>query len=281
MGTRKTMLASAAALAMAACQPTIGDAPGIGSGVQRPDAGDPDLGNDDPTPDAAATEPPPDAAPGQPQAVTLRQTTSDQILDLHSIACIEQEDDGTPIENRENSYYRVFDLAAENIDGDLAVDSVTIGVESASAPGDASQPATVRLHSLAGELLVANMTEIGHADIQIEPQIQTSLEVPITATAPAGSTLVLELFIPDSADQNRLFFIGSNNLGQTAPGYIRAPSSGCDFIEPTPIEDIGGTDFPDVHIVMLVSGSYVPGGGAGLTGSATPARAAPRRVSVW
>jgi hypothetical protein len=282
MGTVKTMLASAAALFIAACQPTIGDAPGIGSGVQRPDAGDPDLGGDGSSrPDAAPVETPADAGPGQPRQITLRQTTSDQILDLHSIACIEQEDDGTPIQNRENSYYRVFDLAEEKFDGDLQVDSVTIGVESASAPGDATQPATVRLHTLEGDLLVANMTEINHVDIDIEPQLQTALEVPIAATAPAGSTLVVELFIPDSADQNRLFFIGSNDLGQTAPGYLRAPSSGCDFIEPTTFDDIGGADFPDIDIVMMVSGSYLPGGGAGLSGSGTPARAAPRRVSVW
>ena len=278
MGTVNTTLAAVALLALGACQPTIGDAPGIGGGA-RADGGLPGGGGGgDPDPDAGSA-PFPDSGPGVPQGVTLSQTTSDQILDLHSIACVEQDDEGNAIQNRDNSYYRVFDLDQQQVEGDLDVTSVIVGVESASTPDGNAQPATARLHTLEGGFLVANMTQIASTDFDIEPQNQTTLEVPLTTTVPAGSTLVFELFIPNATDGGTLLFIGSNNLGQTAPGYLRAPSSGCDFIEPTDFADVGGADFPDIHIVMMVSGTQTAS--ARVTESGTPAPAAPRPVLVW
>jgi hypothetical protein len=116
------------------------------------------------------------------------------------------------------------------------------------------------------------MEEITSKQIDIEPQSETGIEVELPATVPAGSTLVFELAIPE-AEADELFFIGSNDLGETGPSYLRAPASGCDFIEPTEFADIG---FPDVHIIMIVEGSYIP-----VSGSETPARAEPRPVSVW
>ncbi len=278
MGTVNTTLAAVALLALGACQPTIGDAPGIGGAGTRPDGGLPGGGGD-PGPDAG-DEPQPDSGPGVPQDVTLSQTTSDQILDLHSIACVEQDEDGNAIQNRDNSYYRVFDLDQQQVEGDLEVSSVVLGVESASTPDGNAQPATARLHTLDGGLLVGNMTQIASTDFDIEPQNQTTLEVPLTATVPAGSTLVFEVFIPNATDGGTLFFVGSNDLGQSAPGYLRAPSSGCDFIEPTDFVDVGGPDLPDIHIVMMVSGTHTPAS-ARVTESGTPAPAAPRPVLVW
>lgn len=287
MGSFKTLLASASALAFAACQPTIGDAPGLAGGGGRADAGDQGGGGGSqqpPDPDAGPVEPVPDAAPGQPQELTLTQTTSDQVLESHSIACFELDDNDDPLRNLQNSYYRVFDLEELGIDGDLEISSVIFGVESARSPDNSAQDAKVILHTLEGEnLLVASLTEIANKDLSIDPATQTSLEVPIDATVPAGSTLVFELFIP-AAEGDELFFIGSNALGETGPSYLRAPASGCDFIEPTEFADIG---FPDVHIVMMVKGSYVPSSDsagaseAELSRSETPARAAPRPVSVW
>lgn len=279
MGTVNTMFAALALLTLVACQPTIGDAPGIGGAGSRADGGLP--GGGDPGPDSGGPgQPGPDSGPGVPQAVTLSQTTSDQILDLHSIGCVEQDDEGNAIQNRENSYYRAFDLDQQQVEGDLDVTSVTIGVESAVTPDGSAQPATARLYTLEGALLVANMRQIASTDFDIEPQNQTTLEVPLTASVPAGSTLVFELFIPNATDGGTRFFIGSNDLGQSAPGYLRAPSSGCDFVEPTDFATIGGTDFPDIHIVMMVSGTHTPSS-ALVTGSGTPAPAAPRPVSVW
>jgi hypothetical protein len=245
------LLVMAAALALAACKPTIGDAPGIGSGGPRADGGtDVELPDAAPRADAAPRPPPSD----QPTDVTLRQTESDQIIDLNSIACVDRPD-GVPVRNLENSYYRVFDLAAAGVDGELAVTSVQIGVESAVKADGGAQPATVRLHTLEGDLLIENLEELVAKPIDIEPQEQTSIDVAIAADVAAGSTLVVELFVPEAPDEGTLFFMGSNNLGESAPSYLRAPSTGCDFIEPTEFADVG-EGFPDVHIVMSVSGTY-------------------------
>jgi hypothetical protein len=208
----------------------------------------------------------------------LTQTTSDQIKDGLSRGCVEQDEDDNPIQNRENSYYRVFDLGEQDFEGDLEVSSVVFGIESARAPGDSAQPATVRLHTLEGDLLVANMDEIAARTIDIDTQEQTILEVPLAepVRVAAGSTLVFELFIENSTE-DRLFFLGSNDNGQTAPGYLRAPASGCDLREPTEFAAFG---FPGIHIVMMVSGTAVPSD-TSVTRSGPPAPATPRRVLVW
>jgi hypothetical protein len=237
----------AAVALLAACQPTIGDAPGIGRGEARPDAG-----FDPPRPDAAPDPGVPTPDGGRTER-TLSQNMSDEIEDLHSIACINRDDDGNPIETRENSYYRVFVLEEERVEGDFEVSAVRFGIESATSPDEDAQPATVRLHTLEGEFLTESLTELAAVTVDVEPQEGTYLEVPIRATVAAGSTLVAELFIENSTS-GRLFFIGSNSQGQTAPSYIRAPSSGCVIPEPTDLAEVA-QGFPDVHIILSVKGT--------------------------
>jgi hypothetical protein len=73
--------------------------------------------------------------------------------------------------------------------------------------------------------------------------------VPVTGTAPAGSNLVVELDSPNLQNIGAFFFPGSNDLGQTAPTYLRSET--CGLAEPTPTDDVG---FPDMHLVMNVTG---------------------------
>ncbi len=164
--------------------------------------------------------------------------------------CTERDSNDNPIQNQESSYYRVFNLVGEGVAGDFSVSAVHIGVESASSPGGGAQPATVRLHTLEGPFLVAGLTEIAAADIDVPEQALSSLDVPMSADVPAGSILVVELFIPQSSARD-LFFIGSNNLGQSAPDFMRAPAAGCNLLEPADIATVAS----DVHIVLSVSGS--------------------------
>jgi hypothetical protein len=293
MATAKTMLMSAAVL-LFGCQPTIGDAPGgIGNGEgTEADGGAPGGGSEpEPGPDADPNDPPDPGGgggggggggddgdgDGDGDEVTLSQTNSDAIDDGNSEACVELDDNEAPTRTLENSYYRAFDLAAEGIEGDFQVSSVLFGVDESTAPDDSAQPATVRLHILDGdELLLENLDEIASQNIDIAPQELTTLEVPIEATVPAGSTLVFELFVPSTDQQGEFFFIGSNSEGQRAPSFVRAPDDGCDFDEPTDLADIG---LANMHVIMEVTGTDE--GQAELSGSGTPARAAPRRVSVW
>jgi hypothetical protein len=185
-------------------------------------------------------------------AVTLTQSSSDEITPQNSVACIESDADGNPVEHRENSFYRVFDLAAAGVTGRLETSSVALGIQSAESP-DPNQPMSIRLHTLSGTVLeLANLTEIGRADVTVANQGAGILSIPIVATAEAGSTLVVEIFLPDAAGGGNLLFPGSNAATQTGPTYIRAPADGCDLDEPTDIADIG---FPDMHLVVSVAGS--------------------------
>jgi hypothetical protein len=72
--------------------------------------------------------------------------------------------------------------------------------------------------------------------------------VSVSGVAPAGSQLVVELFVPDASPGTDRIFLGSNGLGQTGPSYIAAPT--CGITEPLNMT----TNWPNVHMVMSVSG---------------------------
>src|SRR4029079_14722911 len=55
---------------------------------------------------------------------------------------------------------------------------------------------------------------------------------------------------------NAVFFVGSNSMGQTAPGYLSSAS--CGIANPMNIATIG---FPNMHIVFNVTGTTGGGGG--------------------
>jgi hypothetical protein len=99
---------------------------------------------------------------------------------------------------------------------------------------------------------VDRLSEIGRADIRVANQGAGIIDVPLAASVEAGATLVVELHLPDAAGGGNLLFPGSNTASQTGPTYLRAPSAGCDLVEPTDLADIG---FPDMHLVLSVSGT--------------------------
>ncbi len=77
----------------------------------------------------------------------------------------------------------------------------------------------------------------------------------MAGTVPAGSTLVVEFLTPDGAADGNLIFVGSNNLGQTAPTYLAAAD--CGITEPDTTDSIG---FPDMQLVMNVTGELLGAG---------------------
>lgn len=187
-----------------------------------------------------------------PVAVTLTQSSSQDITPQNSVACVEQDADGNPIEHRENSFYRVFELEAMGVSGRLETSSVAVAIQSAESPNP-NQPMSVLLHTLAGnELEVDRLSQIGRADLTVANQGAGILDVPLAATAEAGSKLVVEIFLPDAAGGGNLLFPGSNAADQSGPTYLRAPVAGCDLVEPTDLADIG---FPEMHLVVSVTGT--------------------------
>jgi hypothetical protein len=67
---------------------------------------------------------------------------------------------------------------------------------------------------------------------------------------PAGSTLVVELATADLLGTG-WFYPGANDQGETAPSYFA--SEACGYPEPTSMASVG-FGFPDVHLVMAVTG---------------------------
>ena len=181
---------------------------------------------------------------------TITQSSSQAITDLNSVSC----NDG--VGHTDNSYYRAFTLTDHGVSGDFDIQSVSIGIETAIAGSGGSQPITVNLYTSSMAFpagFPGSLTLIGTANATVNDQSLTILTVPVTGMAPAGSQLVVEVFTPDGQMAGNLFFIGSNTAAETGPSYLRAPD--CGVTNPTTTGAIG---FPDMHIVLNVTGCDVP-----------------------
>ncbi|GAA1723273.1 hypothetical protein GCM10009809_18920 [Isoptericola hypogeus] len=173
---------------------------------------------------------------------TLTHSASQNIVANNSVACTNQ------VVTQDNAYLRTFTLSDFDVSGKFAVSSVSFAVEAARV----AQPLTVNLYTLDGDLTYANMTLIGSAEATVGTDAGgTVVSVPVTGEVPAGGTLVVEVDVPAGG----WFFAGSNPDGQTAPTYLR--SEACSIPEPTDTAEIG---YPDMHLVMNVSGETAGGG---------------------
>jgi subtilisin family serine protease len=201
----------------------------------------------------------PEAIPAQEGEITITHSASQDIVALNSVAC--SPDGG--FSTTENGYLRHFTLDDFGITSDFAVSEVQFAIEDLTI----AQTMTVNLFTMvdpAGPFVYANFQEVGSAEVSLTPQAMTLVSVPVTGTAPAGSTLVVEIDSPDTSGAGA-FFIGSNPNGQTAPSYLRSVS--CGLNEPTDTAAIG---FPGMQIVMNVTGTADGGAPACEVPSGTP-----------
>lgn len=176
--------------------------------------------------------------------LVLTHSVSQNVIDGNYYAC------ASGAGHTDNSYYRVYSLNDFEIDSDFEVTAVQFGVGQVIN----TQNVVVRLHTLDGAFVFANMTEIASTTVSVNSSMDgTVITVPISAEVPAGSTIVFEVFTPNGQDQGNLFNIGSNSEGQTAPSYAYASS--CGDTQPTPTENIG---LPEWHMVMNLVGSSGP-----------------------
>jgi hypothetical protein len=172
----------------------------------------------------------------------LTQNASELIEPDLSIACYDDDDN-----QAENSYYRVFDLAAEGISSSFHVVEVEVGVETADGGDDGVQPVEVRLHTVTGDFANGQMNTLATVTQQVTNQIGSRLVYEFDADVPAGSKLAVEVHTPGSGDDE--FFIGANNEGQTAPSYLQAAECG----DEGPV-DLASIGFPEMHILLTVTG---------------------------
>lgn len=216
----------------------------------RPDAmpGAPDA---DTTPDAMVVNPPDAMVTGG--TVTLSQAGSTSIVVGNAVSC----NDGDPFyDTAENSYYRAFKLSDYGVTGTFHSQHVDFGVETAAA-GGASQSVTVNLYTYTGavgtNLDTTKMTMIGSQTVTVpDTSSGEMLTANIAANAPASSTIVAEVFVPDGETAGNEFFIGSNTGSETASGYIRAPA--CSTATPTELSSLGLSS--QMTLVLSVTGSY-------------------------
>jgi hypothetical protein len=206
---------------------------------------------------------------------TITQSASQAIVPLNSVSC------NSPAGHADNRYFRAFTLPSFGINNAFEITSVDIGIEEATAgvargagaksiskskkgksiggsPTGNSQPVTINLYTSSTAFPTGypgSLTLIGTTSIMVADQSGTVLNVPITATAPAGSQLVVEVFTPSGEKVGNFFFIGSNSAGETGPSYILAAD--CGITTPTATSAIG---FPEMQIVMNVNGCQQAGG---------------------
>ena len=217
----------------------IGGVSDAGAGREPADAGDPSG----PAADAPARQ------------ITMAQADSATITAGNSVAC---QNLATNV-NVQNSYFRVFALADFGVTDVLHVTEVAFGVDTAVAgPSATAQPAQVQLGlyeatpgttTLDPSVIVA----LGDAvDVQIPDGDATTITVPITADVKASQNLIVELALPDGTAAGSTFLIGSNALGERAPGYLSAP--GCGLANPTTVQSIVPATHGPVDILISVTG---------------------------
>ncbi len=247
------MRALALVLALAGCasagngEATI-DGNGGGSGSGSGSGGGSGEIND------APMAPPIDSGP---TTRTLSQTTTNNLKALGSIACANQTSGTT----RANNYYRVFDLAAAGITTAFTVSQVSFQIEHcqpgttvavrvgtySGTPGATLTPANIAILASNPNVAVQQVVE------NTTPPASTpggTVNAPITATIPAGQKLLVEV---DAADGNNVysFYMGANDGGESAPGYVMAPT--CNINTPTSITQAAGAP---VHLLLTVTGQY-------------------------
>lgn len=183
--------------------------------------------------------------------VTLQAGAENTITPQNSVSC---NSGGPDFFHADNHYYRTYPLAAVGITSDFEVSSVDIGIEEAASAGG-TQPVQVSLHRLDGDFLLANLTLLASTSTAVSDQTNTILNVPIAATVPAGSTLVVEVFTPNGQPNSNRFFIGSNRGTEAFPSFIRAPGGNCALNEPA---ETGALGVPDLvmSIVLNVTGTH-------------------------
>jgi hypothetical protein len=115
---------------------------------------------------------------------------------------------------------------------------VTFGLESAFAPAG-SQPVTVRVHALAGELALENLTLLGEKTIDVENQELTRIAIAFDApiAVDPATVIVAEVGAPDGNDDGNAFFAGGNSGGESAPAYWM--SGACGAPEPIAFDSVG------------------------------------------
>lgn len=180
-------------------------------------------------------------------AQTLTQSTDpNTVTNNNSIACV------VGGYHADNSYYRAYNIAAN-----ATITAVRLGIEEDTGGPNPMQIKLYTTSVASGTPTLASLTQIGATTNIQTPgnalwnlSVQTiPLSLPVNVTT--GQRVVVEVFTPNNTAVGGTFFIGSNQAGETAPGYIvSAPCGIADLSIVTTIAQ-GVTGFP-MHMILDV-----------------------------
>ena len=193
------------------------------------------------------------------QATTLwHNTDTTTIVPDNSISC------NLAGSHANTSYWRAFTPVSFGYTGIFSVTGVRIGIEEATAGGGGtSQPFTVRIYTNTGGAFPAGTrTLIGTTNTTAANGTLFFQDINVTASPQlVGTEIVVEIFTPDGQAVGNRFFIGSNNLGQSAPSYISAAD--CGALNPTNVASAGA---PNMHTLIALVGTGATAGDAAISG---------------
>lgn len=173
--------------------------------------------------------------------ISLTQSTS-SVPVAGSVACNPGGD---------NTFYRVYDLAALGYSTGLLLDNIRFSVESSAV----NKNVTVSAYTLTGAFLNANLTLLGSTVVPVTTAPLTNYVAAMGGlTVPGNSKLVVAYSVP--SDIGNAFLPGANAAGQTSPSYLKAAA--CTVNEPTNYADLG---FPNMHLIIDIDAQVIGGGG--------------------
>lgn len=156
---------------------------------------------------------------------------------------------GCPTAGAVNTFSRSFKLTDFDITETWYVSQVEFGIQSYFAGNNVTIKLSTTSQGYPGGY-PGSLTQLSTQTVTFTEegdQLFILKQVPITATVPAGSELVVEI---SGAD----FFIGGNKAGSEAPSFLMAPD--CGATVPADVKGLGEPgDFDDVNFVINVTGS--------------------------
>jgi len=183
---------------------------------------------------------------------TISHSTS-MTLSNTNVAC----NGGTPSTSSDNRYFRYFKLSDFSITADYTISSVQFGVQTLTIPTlPDGFPVTVKIYATTSNnfpvAYPAGYTELAQVTTNfLLADVETLVSVPIAATIPAGSNVLVEVgYVAQTANSGNRIFLSANDLGESAPTYIS--STACSLVPPTPLASI---NFPNAHLVLSVTGT--------------------------
>ncbi len=152
----------------------------------------------------------------EPEILTLTQGTGTPVANAN-VNCRYGEQ-GPHADTR---HFRVF--PATSIGGSRITEAI-LPIEVADSP-DGSQPATLKLHRLTGDILNGEFVPISEAPFDVPNQTLGEVRVPLNVAVADDESIVVEVTMTDGEQLRNLRF-GHNLEAQTAPTYYASESCG-------------------------------------------------------